>query len=105
MQVEVQPGMNGHFTVKLSGELDALTAPRLYEKLTQLVQQNPGIQKITLHCSGLTYLSSAGAGILLMSMDNFTPKGISLELTQVQPEVYNVLDMLGLTKLMTITHA
>ncbi|MCS7163067.1 MAG: STAS domain-containing protein [Bacteroidia bacterium] len=106
MQIEVQPvSAAGQVQVSLDGELDALTAPKLYERLTQLVQQTPNLKKIILSCQRLTYLSSAGAGILLMCVDNFSPKGIMLELTQVQPEVYNILDLLGLTKLIPINHA
>ncbi|MCS7188850.1 MAG: STAS domain-containing protein [Bacteroidia bacterium] len=106
MQIEVlQDGGANELHLALRGELDALTAPKLYEQLTQLVQGKPGISQITLHCRELTYLSSAGAGILLMCMDNFAPKGITLGLTEVQPEVYNILDLLGLTKLMSVTHA
>ncbi len=106
MQIDVLPnGDSGHMHLALRGELDALTAPKLYEKLTQLLQANPAVKQITLHCRELSYLSSAGAGILLMCMDNFTPKGITLALTEVQPEVYNILDLLGLTKLMSVSHA
>lgn len=91
--------------VRLKGELDALTAPKLYEELSRLVQQTPSPRQITLHCRDLVYISSAGAGILLMCMDNFSPKGITLEMTEVVPEVYNILDLLGLTKLIPVTHA
>jgi anti-anti-sigma factor len=98
-------GDSQHLHVTLKGELDALTAPKLYERLSQLVQSTPNLTQITLHCKELTYLSSAGAGILLMCMDNFSPKGITLSLVEVQPEVYNILDLLGLTKLLPVNHA
>ncbi|MCS7153711.1 MAG: STAS domain-containing protein [Bacteroidia bacterium] len=105
MQIELLSGSTDtHLKLALSGELDAITAPKLYENLNRLLQQHTKVQQITLNCRGLTYLSSAGAGILLMSIDNFTPKGITLELTEVQPEVYNILDLLGLTKLMPVNH-
>lgn len=106
MQIEVLPSSNHTaLHLALTGELDALTAPKLYENLNRLLQQHPNIRKIILNCRRLTYLSSAGAGILLMSIDNLSPKGISLELQEVIPEVYNILDLLGLTKLMPVTHA
>lgn len=106
MQIDVLPnGDSHHLHVALKGELDALTAPKLYERLSQLVQSTPNLTHITLHCKELTYLSSAGAGILLMCMDNFSPKGITLALVEVQPEVYNILDLLGLTKLLPVNHA
>jgi anti-anti-sigma factor len=106
MQIEQLPnGGKEHLRLSLRGELDALTAPKLYEEISRLVQERPGLQKITLHCRDLVYLSSAGAGILLMCMDNFAPKGITLELAEVQPEVYNILDLLGLTKLLPVNHA
>lgn len=105
MQVEVLPGTTDtQLKLALTGELDAITAPKLYENLNRFLQQYAGVRQITLNCKGLTYLSSAGAGILLMSIDNLTPKGITLELVEVQPEVYNILDLLGLTKLMPVSH-
>lgn len=106
MHIELLPnGDSQHMHLALRGELDALTAPKLYEKLTQLLQAHPSTKQITLHCRELSYLSSAGAGILLMCMDNFAPKGVTLALAEVQPEVYNILDLLGLTKLMSVSHA
>lgn len=105
MQIELLPDSTPQqLKILLAGELDALTAPKLYEALNRFLQQNPAVKQITLHCKGLTYLSSAGAGILLMSVDNLTPKGITMELVEVQPEVYNILDLLGLTKLMPVQH-
>ncbi|MCX8113286.1 MAG: STAS domain-containing protein [Bacteroidia bacterium] len=105
MQVEVLPGSTDtQLKIALSGELDAITAPKLYENLNRLLQQHATVREVKIYCKGLTYISSAGAGILLMSIDNLTPKGISLELVDVQPEVYNILDLLGLTKLMPVSH-
>lgn len=105
MQVEVLPDTTDtQLKLALTGELDAITAPKLYENLNRLLQQYANVRQIILNCKGLTYLSSAGAGILLMSIDNLSPKGITLELVEVQPEVYNILDLLGLTKLMSVSH-
>ncbi len=105
MQVEVLPDTTEtHLKLGIIGELDAISAPKLYENLNRFLQQYSSARQITLNCRGLTYLSSAGAGILLMSIDNLTPRGITLELVEVQPEVYNILDLLGLTKLMPVNH-
>ena len=91
-------------TVALAGELDSLSAPKLYDQLSQTLKQHSTIKKITFDCQNLSYISSAGAGILLLSLDNFGHRGVDFELRHVRPEVYNILDLLGLTKVMSVSN-
>lgn len=105
MDIQIQTGSSpSELVVRLNGELDSLHAPTLYDKLSQKLREVSGVEKVIFDCAGLTYISSAGAGILLLSLDNFGARGISFELQKVRPEVYNILDLLGLTKVMSVSH-
>jgi anti-sigma B factor antagonist len=103
MQIEMTAGAE-QLNVALSGELDSLSAPKLYDQLSDKLKAHQTIKKIVFDCQNLTYISSAGAGILLLSLDNFGTRGIDFELRQVRPEVYNILDLLGLTKVMAVSN-
>jgi anti-sigma B factor antagonist len=103
IQLSLSPNADG-LTVTLSGELDSLSAPKLYDQLSQAIKDHPNIKKISFECRNLSYISSAGAGILLLSLDNFGHRGIDFELRNVRPEVYNILDLLGLTKVMSVSN-
>ncbi len=102
-QISLSPDANTLHVI-LSGELDSLSAPKLYDQLSQAIKEHPHIKKITFECQDLSYISSAGAGILLLSLDNFGHRGIDFELRKVRPEVYNILDLLGLTKVMAVSN-
>mgnify|MGYP001034158349 CR=1 FL=1 len=103
-QISLSPNADT-LNVVLSGELDSISAPKLYDQLSRAIKDQPNIKKIVFECQNLSYISSAGAGILLLSLDNFGHRGIDFELRKVRPEVYNILDLLGLTKVMSVSNA
>ncbi|OGF14551.1 MAG: hypothetical protein A2W00_06150 [Candidatus Eisenbacteria bacterium RBG_16_71_46] len=91
---EIQTGEGGY--LKLSGRLDAAESERA---LTQL---NTLSQPITVDCSDLEYISSAGLGILLQTYKRLLGLGHTFKLVNMQPRVRNVFTYAGLDKFLLI---
>jgi len=84
-------------TLALSGRLDVTSAPVLEAAL-----QLEGVSELVLDLEHCVYISSAGLrGILRALKDTAKVKG-TLTLVGVQPNVMSVLEVTGLTKLITV---
>jgi anti-sigma B factor antagonist len=81
---------------RLSGRLDADEAP---EALTHL-QSLPG--PLTLECSDLEYISSAGLGVVVQIYKRLNAAGQELRIVNLRPNVRNVFTYAGLHRLLQI---
>ena len=82
--------------VRLSGRLDASEADKASEDLRAL--EGP----MTLECSALEYISSAGLSVVVMTFKRLHAAGHSLRLVNLQPKVRNVFTYAGLHRLLNI---
>ena len=82
--------------VRVSGRLDASESDRALEKLRAL--EGP----MTLDCSALEYISSAGLRVVLMIHKRLHAAGHSFRLVNLQPMVRNVITYAGLHRLLNI---
>jgi len=85
----------------LNGELDANTAQTMSEELVSILQL-ASLQALVLDCSQLSYISSAGLGILLSLAKTCQETTIHLVLCHLQPQVQNVLEITGMIKMLQI---
>lgn len=86
--------------ISVEGELDAstcITAEKLFEEALAIEAS-----AIFVDCSRLTYISSAGLGVLISMHHSCTQKNIPVHFCDVQPKVKNVLEILGLDRLFDI---
>ena len=87
-------------TVFLSGHIDSNSAPQIEEEIDKIREANPA-DAVTVDCEKLEYISSAGLRVILR-----LKKAVSeLKLTNVSPEVYEILEMTGFTEMMNIQKA
>lgn len=86
--------------VKLSGYLDAHTAPRLEQKLKELTES--GKYKILVDFKELTYISSAGLGVFMGSIEECRENKGDIKMCQMQENVYTIFDLLGFPMLYDI---
>lgn len=84
-----------------TGYLDAHTAPILENAIGQLV--NDGIVKVVVNLNQLEYISSAGLGVFMVFVEEIREAGGDLKLTELQPNVFTVFDLLGFPLLFDIT--
>lgn len=86
----------GHGTVRLIGRLDGAEADRALPSFAALEGS------IVADCSELDYISSAGIGVILATLQRLSQKGHTLRLHPVQPRVRNVFKYAGLAQMLGI---
>ena len=91
----------GEATLMLCGRLDTAVSSQVSADINQLLVTAGTIQHLTVDAGQLEYISSSGLRILLMLAKRF--KDFSIK--DVNPEVYDVLNMTGFTKMMTVERA
>ncbi len=80
--------------VRLSGELDMLTAPRLHGVLDQLLDD--GYLDVTIDLSELVFLGCAGLTVLTLANIRYRTAGGRITLTHPSPIVRRMLRTTGL---------
>lgn len=97
--MEIIKTFNGNqITLSLVGRLNTNTAGEL-EAVIETLQEGGDV---TLECSKLEYLSSAGLRVLLLFQKRVGKQINSLTLENVIEDVYEVLDMTGFSSILNI---
>ena len=91
---EIRAGEKG--VVHVSGRLDAARAEDALGRLNGF--EGP----MTLDCSGLEYISSAGLSVLLVTYKRLRSSGHPFKVVNLQPNVRNVLVYAGFHRLLEI---
>ena len=92
--------VNGITIVRLDGDIDALSAPKVTEYISGLVAK--GNSRLIADLSGVSYTSSAGLRMLLGAVKEARIQGGDLRLAAVQPDVLKVLNLSGFTNILKI---
>ena len=82
--------------VRFSGRLDASQADRAIHSLDAI--SGP----VTLDCTDLEYISSAGLSVVLVTYKRLMAAGHALRLTNLKPPVHNVFRYAGLDRILKI---
>ncbi len=95
--------VTGHeaVTLEVDGSLDVNTAGILESTLQDLVMKR-NKYRIILNLENLSYISSAGIGVLMRFTQLTRKNHGDILLTHVNHEIYNVFEMLDLTKIFQI---
>lgn len=89
---------NGTLTLYLEGRIDANNAPDVEADINGLMGRlSP--EQVLLDGSNLVYLSSAGLRIIMRLLK----RGADVRIVNVTPEVYEVLDMTGVSEIVPVT--
>ena len=86
----------GEGTVRLIGRLDGAEADRAMASFDALEGS------IVADCSELDYISSAGIGVILATLQRLNKQGHTLRLHPIQPRVRNVFKYAGLAQMLGI---
>src|SRR3954463_1379162 len=84
----------------VKGEVDVYTAPRLREKLVELVSQ--GKHQIVVDLEGVDFLDSTGLGGLVVGLRRRRSHDGDLPLVSTQHRILKVFEITGLTKFFAI---
>ncbi|MBL7843914.1 MAG: STAS domain-containing protein [Cyclobacteriaceae bacterium] len=82
------------------GEIDASSSIEL--DLTIAKSVGEGFTKILVDCSALEYISSAGLGVFMSYIEEFSDKNIKMVLFGMSERVVNTFEILGLSELLVI---
>jgi anti-sigma B factor antagonist len=89
------------FTVlAVKGEIDVYSAPRLRERLVELVSE--GHRQIVVDLEGVDFLDSTGLGVLVGGLKRLRTNGGDLSLVCTQPRILKVFEITGLTTVFSI---
>jgi anti-sigma B factor antagonist len=92
----------GQVVVRVTGELDARTAPDLRNRLVDLVE-GQGNLDIVLDVSELSFIDSAGLGVLVAAARALQRRSGELTLMDPTTHVAKILHTTGVNSLVTIT--
>ena len=91
---------NGRLIISLSGAVDSSNAPQTEKEIREVWEAHP-CDSIELDCDQLKYVSSAGLRVILRLIQ----EAGNTVLTNVHPELYEILDMTGFTELAEVHKA
>jgi anti-sigma B factor antagonist len=86
--------------VRVGGEIDVYTAPKLREQLVELV--NDGSYHLVVDMEGVDFLDSTGLGVLVGGLKRVRAHEGSLRLVCTQERILKIFRLTGLTKVFPI---
>jgi anti-sigma B factor antagonist len=89
-----------HSLVDVKGEIDVYTAPKLREKLIELVSE--GSYDVVVNLEGVDFLDSTGLGVLVGALKRVKAHDGSLSLVCTQDKILKIFKITGLTKVFPI---
>ncbi len=93
--------IEGGVIIHLTGELDAGSSVVADHAIEESIAA--GIKTLLIDCTELSYISSAGLGVLLSAYQACRRDNISFILYALNPKIQNVFEIVGLHNVMTIT--
>ena len=101
MDLGFEVDQHGDYTVlAVRGEVDVYTAPRLRERLIELVSQ--GSHQVVVDLEGVDFLDSTGLGVLVGGLKRLRSHDGDMILVCTQPRILKVFEITGLTKVFSI---
>jgi anti-sigma B factor antagonist len=91
---------DSHAVVDVKGEIDVYTAPKLREKLIELVSE--GSYNVVVNLEGVDFLDSTGLGVLVGALKRVKAHDGTLSLVCTQDKILKIFKITGLTKVFPI---
>jgi anti-anti-sigma factor len=89
-------------TIRLTGELDATSAPRFNDLIIDVSKRLPG--RLVLLAENLTYMSSAGLRCLVFASQKL-PHDTEIVMVDAQPDVVETIRLTGFDRSITLQEA
>ena len=89
-----------HAVLEVGGEIDVYTAPKLREKLIELVSE--GSYHIVVDLEKVDFLDSTGLGVLVGGLKRVRNHEGTLQLVCTQEKILKIFRITGLTKVFPI---
>ena len=92
--------VDGTTIVAVGGEIDVYTAPKLRDRITELV--GDGVFNIVIDMESVEFLDSTGLGVLVGGLKKVRAHDGSLELICTQDRLLKIFRITGLAKVFVI---
>ena len=92
--------VDGRAVVAVGGEIDVYTAPKLRDKITELV--GDGKHDLVIDMEGVDFLDSTGLGVLVGGLKKVRAHDGSLQLVCNQDRLLKIFRITGLAKVFVI---
>jgi len=99
IQLDIE-GTEGWRIVRVGGEVDLFTAPKLKEGILDLL--NGGVTKLVVDLEKVDFMDSTGLGVLVGALRRLKERDGTLSLVCPQGPVLRVLEVTGLSKVFDI---
>jgi anti-sigma B factor antagonist len=99
--LQVDDSRAPYTVLAVKGEVDVYSAPRLREKLVELVSE--GHRQIVADLEGVDFLDSTGLGVLVGGLKRLRSHEGDLTLVCTQPRILKVFEITGLTTVFKIS--
>ncbi|MGL4392533.1 MAG: STAS domain-containing protein [Fusobacteriaceae bacterium] len=86
--------------LKVIGELDALVAPKLKEKIAKLLESDT--KKIVIDFEQLSHINSLAMGILRNKLKTAKENGGDIKLVKLNSHIKDIFEMIGLDEIFEI---
>jgi anti-sigma B factor antagonist len=93
---------DGKRRVALHGELDMIGAPEVEARLGELARRGVDVR---LDLTGLTFMDSTGVRVLFGAAKAVDDEGPNLEIVRPQGEVWRVIELTGLQRVLPFVDA
>jgi anti-sigma B factor antagonist len=93
--LEVDESRAPYTVLSVKGEIDVYSAPRLRERLVELVSQ--GHRQIVVDLEGVDFLDSTGLGVLVGGLKRLRSHDGELSIVCNQSRILKVFEITGLT--------
>ena len=100
IRLQSVPNVEGCLILTLHGFIDTYNS-NSFQKRVQLAIE-AGFIRLIFNCGGLTYVSSTGIGSFTTFLKAVKPQGGDVVLIDIQPKVYEVLQLLGFSQFFNI---
>jgi len=91
---------DGYTIVEVGGEIDVYTAPKLRDKITELV--GSGSYRIVIDMERVDFLDSTGLGVLVGGLKKVRAHDGSMDLICTQERLLKIFRITGLAKVFAI---
>ena len=100
IRLQKVPDVEGGLVFILNGYVDTYNAHYFQNRIQRAIEA--GFIRLIFNCSGLNYVSSTGIGCFAAFLKAVKPQGGDMVLIEVQPKVYEVLQLLGFSQIFNI---
>ncbi len=100
LEVKITKKKDYVYLVELKGSVDGETYAHLEEEIKEIIDEKT--KAVLFDMSGVDYISSIGIRVVISTKKNLTEKNASFAMTNLQPQIKKVFDVMKILPLVDI---